>query len=190
MRRESIPNILTASRLALVPVLWILALAGESRILAAGLALAGTTDALDGYLARRMNATSAAGSRFDSIADQTLFASTLAWILLLRPEFVREQLPVLLVWLGLGAVSLIVGWVRFRRFADLHLYSAKVAVVAGLAFAVYLLAVGSYDVWIFRAVALIAFIAILETIIVQLTFEEVDEHIGSVFTIRRRSPVR
>ena len=106
------------------------------------------------------------------------------------PDERRVSVAVLLVWLGLGAVSLIVGWVRFRRFADLHLYSAKVAVVAGLAFAVYLLAVGSYDVWIFRAVALIAFIAILETIIVQLTFEEVDEHIGSVFTIRRRSPVR
>jgi cardiolipin synthase len=77
-----IPNALTLARIALVgPILWCLA---EGWLLAGGalFAVAGVTDALDGWLARRLDARSALGAALDPLADKMLLVGTfvlLAW---------------------------------------------------------------------------------------------------------------
>jgi CDP-diacylglycerol--glycerol-3-phosphate 3-phosphatidyltransferase len=67
-----LPNQLTAIRLALVPLLWILALTEHTFYLGLGVALACLTDALDGIVARKLNLVSDFGARFDSLADNLL----------------------------------------------------------------------------------------------------------------------
>ncbi|TMC69202.1 MAG: CDP-alcohol phosphatidyltransferase family protein [Chloroflexi bacterium] len=59
-------------RLLLLPVIWVLAMLGHGRLVGAGLVLAGVTDFLDGYLARRLGQESSAGARLDAIADRSL----------------------------------------------------------------------------------------------------------------------
>lgn len=182
--RNSLPNVVTGLRLAAVPVLWLFAFAGREGVVGAGLVLAWVTDALDGLLARRLRAFSRWGSRFDSVTDTLLFVSTLAWVALLRPGFVREHALLLGLWLALGAAAYLVGWIRFRRVADLHLYSAKAANFAGLLFAAWLLGVGSYPAPVFYVVYGICVLAALEMLAAVARLERVDEHIVSVF----RSP--
>lgn len=53
---RSLPNLLTGARLLLVLLLWVLALRGEAVWVGIGVAAAWATDALDGFLARRLNA--------------------------------------------------------------------------------------------------------------------------------------
>jgi len=69
-----IPNILTACRIILiVPLLGILVFRPELRWAALGcFLLAGVTDVLDGFIARRFGLTSAFGAMFDKIADRLL----------------------------------------------------------------------------------------------------------------------
>lgn len=148
--------------------------------------MAGLTDVMDGILARRFHVASATGSRKDSIADHLLFASTLGWLVLLRPEFIREEAELLLLWLSVGVSSLVVGWLKFRRIGDLHLYSAKVAVVLGLVFAVQTLVFDSYSRWLFILGIVTAILAAAETLLVQIRRDRVDEHIGSIFKDRFR----
>jgi cardiolipin synthase (CMP-forming) len=76
----ALPNILTVFRIALVPVfavaLW---LPGETARLTAFIVfcLAGISDALDGLLARKLNAGSDFGRMLDPIADKILVAVAL-----------------------------------------------------------------------------------------------------------------
>jgi cardiolipin synthase len=180
-----LPNLFTTLRVVLVPVLWVLALLGHARLVGVGLGVAGLTDAVDGFLARRLHAASAQGSRYDSVADHLLFASAVGWVVLLRPDFIRERWLLLSIWIGIGLISFTVGWLRFRRFADLHLYSAKTAVVLGIVFAVQLLSFGEYAEWFFNLTIGMAILAAAETLLVQLTRDRVDEHVGSLLRRRR-----
>jgi len=182
-----LPNLLTAVRLVLLAPLWALALAGRRAELAAGLLLAGLTDVLDGVLARRSGRATPFGSQLDSLADMLLAGSIVVWLALLRPDFFRAEAPLLLAWVGLGLLALAVGWVRFRRFANLHLYSAKVAGAAGYGFAISLLLVDGYSRPLFLAVLAVCVLASLETLLVFLLREDVDEHLGSIL---RRPRVR
>jgi CDP-diacylglycerol--glycerol-3-phosphate 3-phosphatidyltransferase len=69
-----IPNILTACRIIfIVPLLGFLVFRPELRWAALGcFLLAGVTDVLDGFIARRFGLTSAFGAMFDKIADRLL----------------------------------------------------------------------------------------------------------------------
>jgi CDP-diacylglycerol---glycerol-3-phosphate 3-phosphatidyltransferase len=70
--RLTLPNILTGSRIALVPALfWALSLGGAQGFLVALLIaiLAELTDLLDGAIARRFNQQSEFGAQFDPLAD-------------------------------------------------------------------------------------------------------------------------
>lgn len=143
--RPSPADHLTAFRLLALPALWALALTGHGVALGIGLALAGLTDVLDGPVARRTGRSTRFGSQLDSIADLLLMGSTVAWMALLRPAFLVENAIALLVWAGIGIAALVVLWVRFGRFGDLHLYSAKAAGVVGYVFAVWLFIFGDYS---------------------------------------------
>jgi cardiolipin synthase (CMP-forming) len=183
-----LPTALTVARIALLPALWLLAARAETFWLGVGVAVAASTDVVDGALARALGATSSLGSRLDSIADHLLIASVAVWIAWLRPEFVAEQLPLLALWAAVGAAALAVGWLRFRRFGDLHLYSAKVAGTLGFLFAIGLLLFDSYSPALFYLVIAACLAASVETLLVFLTRAAVDEHIGSIFAPRRGGP--
>jgi CDP-diacylglycerol--glycerol-3-phosphate 3-phosphatidyltransferase len=122
---NTLPNQLTGLRLLLIPILWALALLRLEAYVGIGLVVAFLTDALDGPIARRLNLTSDFGSKLDSLADNLLTPSAAIWLLLLRPEVFRDHPGLWLVALAIYASSLLVGWLKFRRFANLHLYSSK-----------------------------------------------------------------
>ncbi len=171
---RSLPNLLTGARLLLIPVLWVLALRGEAAYVGIGVVVAWITDALDGFLARRLEAATPLGSHFDSIADALLFVSALCWIALLYPEFVREQAVPLAVWAAIGGASYLVGWIRFRRLADVHLYSAKAANFVGLAFASWLLVFGGYPAALWYFTLAVGLVGATETLLAVLTQDDPD----------------
>jgi len=67
----TLPNALSGLRLLLVPGIgWLIARGGHDGVAVALLALAGTTDWLDGFLARRWNQVSRLGTLLDPLADR------------------------------------------------------------------------------------------------------------------------
>ncbi|MBT3967726.1 MAG: CDP-alcohol phosphatidyltransferase family protein [Gammaproteobacteria bacterium] len=83
MEQRDIPNLITLLRMIMVlPIIWLLAHGYfvESLYL---FALAGMSDGLDGFLAKRMGWQSRLGSILDPLADKMLLVSTtimLAWV--------------------------------------------------------------------------------------------------------------
>lgn len=76
----SIPNLLTAARIMLIPcfvVAFYLPTKHAGAITAGIFCLAGITDWLDGYLARKLNQTSRFGAFLDPVADKLIVAVAL-----------------------------------------------------------------------------------------------------------------
>lgn len=83
------PNLLTLLRIALIPVfmlVFLLPYAWAPPVSCAIFALAGITDWLDGYLARRFNETSAFGRFLDPVADKLMVTTALVLLLSYDPR--------------------------------------------------------------------------------------------------------
>jgi CDP-diacylglycerol--glycerol-3-phosphate 3-phosphatidyltransferase len=94
---QQLPNALTVARLLLIPVFVVLMLTAEGgHSWPAGIVfgVAGVTDQIDGYLARRWRVESEFGRIFDPLADRLMIDA--AVILL----FVQDHMP----WIGLVVV--------------------------------------------------------------------------------------
>jgi phosphatidylglycerophosphate synthase len=175
---------LTILRLLAIPVLWALAYREMSVYLGVGLALAGLTDVLDGPVARRTGRSSRYGGQLDSVADILLMGSIVLWMAWLHPAFFRDNVVALATWLVIGSVALVVTLVRFGRLGNLHLYSAKTAGVVAYLFAVWLFVTGAYHPVFFGVAVGLAILGAVETLLVALTLDAVDETVRSLFSRR------
>ena len=124
------PNLLSATRIALMPAVLSTALAGSRRWFVALLVVALLTDAFDGFLARRFNAYSELGRKLDSAADYLTMITGIAGIALLWPDVMRRELP----WVVAGLVAffavIVYGLVRLGRPPCYHTWASKVLAVA------------------------------------------------------------
>ena len=185
-----LPNQFTAARLVLVVVLWGFALAGNARVVGVGLALAFATDVADGYFARRLGRTSSFGSKFDSLVDSLVAPSAIAWLLMLEPEVVLEHKILAGLWVAATYASLVLGLVRHRRFANLHLQSSRLACVAQYAFLVDVFVAPDYSPLLLYIAAALGIYSSLETLVLQLAFDDLTERERSFArALRRRRAV-
>ena len=74
---KHVPNILTAIRMLLIPVIFYFALQENYILAVVFLTLSGLTDVLDGYIARKYNFITDFGTLFDPLADKLTQVSTL-----------------------------------------------------------------------------------------------------------------
>ena len=114
------------------------------------------------------------------MVDATIGPSALCWLLLLEPDVLREHWLLAATWVAITYASLVVGLVKFRRFANLHLRSARLACVVQYAFLVDAFAAAPYEPILLYAAAAAGIVASLESLVLQLTRSRVDEHIGSL----------
>ena len=125
----NVPNTLSLLRLLLVPVLLALAWNGQGEIFLNLLVVSLLTDALDGWLARKLNQTSDLGARLDSWADllTSLSLPLAGWWL--RPDVMRAEGAFLLTGVGIYLATILYGWLKFRKLTSYHTWAAKSAAV-------------------------------------------------------------
>jgi cardiolipin synthase len=99
LRPITLPNFITLFRMAITPF-FVLAVSDQDFQLALAIfIIAGLTDALDGWLARRLGAYSLVGEFLDPIADKLLL--TVAYVSLTIPQ---GQVVVIPLWLAILAL--------------------------------------------------------------------------------------
>ena len=113
----SIPNIITLGRILLVPVIvWAIA-SSQMAIAFAVFIVAGVSDAVDGFLAKRFNMTSELGALLDPLADKALLVSI--YIALGIWGAVPRWIVILVVSRDIMIVSaVIVSWLFGRPIPD------------------------------------------------------------------------
>jgi phosphatidylglycerophosphate synthase len=135
-----LPNLLSGTRIALMPALLMTAIAGSRRWFIGLLVISLLTDALDGFLARRLNAYSDLGRKLDSAADYLTMVTGLAGIALLWPEIVHRELPWIITGLSSFFAVIVYGFIRLGRAPCYHTWASKVLAVGTAASLIPLLA--------------------------------------------------
>jgi phosphatidylglycerophosphate synthase len=120
-----LPNLATGLRILLTVLLHFL-LDGDRILFLAVLGVAAATDALDGWLARRLRQQSAFGRTFDSVADSFLFCSAVWWLWKLQPAIFLDHPAQWTLTAICAAAPQLAALMRLRRHAGFHLYTAKV----------------------------------------------------------------
>ena len=125
----NLPNLLTFSRIVVIPVIFLsLYFQGTlwSLFTAVLFIIASITDYFDGYLARARGETSALGRLMDPIADKLLVASALV-VLLAKPDMVCTRLSFIPIIVILCRELLVSGLREFLREVNVGLPVTRLA---------------------------------------------------------------
>jgi cardiolipin synthase len=74
-RHLNIPNLITLGRVILVPVVFWLLVSGQTQLAFFAFVLAGVSDAVDGFIAKRFGLSTELGAYLDPLADKLLIVS-------------------------------------------------------------------------------------------------------------------
>jgi len=185
-----LPNAISLFRLFSVPVLLWLALSGAERAFAWLLVIVGSSDLLDGWLARRYGWVSRLGAVLDSVADMSIVLVTLLAIVRLHPEvFVHYGW---FVWsiVAMWTIAILAGLLRYRRFASFHTELARVGITLFGVFVLVLFFHG-FVPWVLLACGSVCFLAGMETLVLVLLLKEWTPNLrGGLYAVWRRSRSR
>ena len=106
----NLPNLITLARLLAVPLVVFLILQGLMTAAFWMFFAAGISDAVDGYLAKRMDAVTELGTYLDPIADKTLLVAVYVTL------GIAGHVPTWLVILVVSRDLLIIGGANVRSF--------------------------------------------------------------------------
>lgn len=140
--------------------------------------LSGVSDMLDGFIARKTNTTSKVGEKLDSISD---FIMIIVLIVILYP-FIKPNVQILswIIIIGIiRAISVIIAFLKFKTLGMIHTYANK---ITGLIIFIYpMLYVTFKSVWLMYGISIIASISALEELLINLTLNEPNANIKSLF---------
>jgi CDP-diacylglycerol--glycerol-3-phosphate 3-phosphatidyltransferase len=183
IRAWTLPNLLSGFRLLSAPVLVALAMAGQREPFLWLLALAFSTDAVDGVLARITGQTSSLGARLDSWADVAIYVATTVSLLLLWPALMRSEWLAIVAVVASFVIPAIAGLMRFGHFTSYHTRLVKLAVVATV-IGLFIMLLG-LAVWPFWVAAAFAVLAGLEELAITLILHEERSNITGLMQVLR-----
>ncbi|MBX9773157.1 MAG: CDP-alcohol phosphatidyltransferase family protein [Xanthobacteraceae bacterium] len=174
----SIPNLITLARILLVPVMvWAIA-AGEMKIAFVLFLLAGLSDLVDGFLAKRFNMATELGAFLDPLADKALIVSI--YVTLGIAGAIPRWLVILVVSRDIMIVgAVILSWLMDNPVALKPLTVSKLNTVAQILLALAVLAslAFAFEAW-WMIQGLTALVAILTLVSVALYLRQWVRHMN------------
>lgn len=167
---SNVPNILSALRLVLAPVMLLLAWSESPNAFLVCLVTSLFTDLADGFVARRFGKPSVLGAKLDSWGDLAMYLTLPPCIWWLWPEIILRELPFVAIALASFVLPTLIGLIKFKRFTSYHTYGAKFSAVL-IGIAMLLLFTGASP-WPFRIGAVIFALAELEEIAITAVLSE------------------
>jgi phosphatidylglycerophosphate synthase len=178
------PTLITLLRLASVPALVVFAWYGQGAAFLLLLAADFASDAVDGYLARRLGVSSDRGANLDTLSDLAIYAAIPVCGWWLWPDLMRREalyfLIILASLLAPGTLALL----KFHRLTSYHTWLVKLAVFTS-GMGVLVLFAGGTE-WPFRLAAPVCALAALEQMAITLVLSEPRADVRSVWDVLQR----
>ena len=182
-RRLNLPNGLSALRIALVPVLLVLAWQGAVAPFVIAFALGLATDVLDGMLARRLGQVTEFGARLDQWGDFALWLSLPLAAWWLWPDIIVREAPYAAIALVCMIAPTAIAYVKYRAVPGYHTWSVKLGSVA-MGIAVPLLLLFDFP-GPFRLAALWQVVCAIDELAITALLPECHNDVPSLFHARR-----
>ena len=143
--RMTLPNLITIARLLLVPLVVVAINSGQWGVAFVVFAAAGASDAVDGFLARRLNMRSELGAYLDALADKALLVAI--YISLSVTGVLPGWVAILVVSRDLMIVSaIILSWLLDKPVEIKPLAVSKLNTAAQIAFAGLVLGANAFAI--------------------------------------------
>ena len=183
---KTIPNMLSISRLILIPAMLIPAYYIEDEpqarfVFLIMFIIIGVTDKLDGTLARYLNQTTALGAKLDTIADMVFYPLIALWLYRFESGVVGEWWNLVYFLLALYFFKMVTGKIKFGYVPAFHTIGAKTFSASLYFFMIAAILAPILAKSIFPVLCVIGYINQLEETYILLTRDSVDENIRSVF---------
>jgi phosphatidylglycerophosphate synthase len=175
----TIPNSLSLSRLVFLPALYVLLWRERAVLFFLAFSILGSTDFLDGYLARRWNQVSRLGKGLDTVADMFFYISVAYFLYYLHPEAILSNRYFLIAAFSVYGVSFIVPLIRFGKPYTLHTRILRSNAV--LVYSMMLLSFVVNTSFLLTLVLIIFVIGFTEQILIFIRFGAVDQDTSSYF---------
>jgi len=180
----TIPNILSASRIVLLPVLFIFISLKMYLSFTVAYALLGMTDMFDGMIARKFNMKSEIGKHLDSYADLFFFLSSAYFIHVLYTDYLHPNMTLFCIFMGILLLSFIVSYVCCGKIILMHTFLAKLCAVL-----VYFLVISSYffnTTWFITFIICTYIVTFIEEILMFIKFgKNIEPDTLSIFSLMK-----
>jgi CDP-diacylglycerol--glycerol-3-phosphate 3-phosphatidyltransferase len=179
---KRVPNILSASRIGIAPVLLYLAWFGHKNFFIIFLVISLLSDALDGFLARKFNAVTETGAKLDSIGDLATYSVLPFCAWWLWPAIIQREAMYVVIAVVAYFLPLIAGIVKFHQIPSYHTYGAKAAAVI-MSVAMLLLFMTGFNT-VFRVAAIFQAIVAMEEVAITFQLSEFKSDVKSIWHVR------
>lgn len=122
----TVPNIITSYRLIIDPVILYFILSDKENLFAIFLIINLVTDALDGFIARRLKQETEIGAKLDGFADNFTYLLAFLGIFVFKMDDIRPHLVSFIFMITMLVSTVIVSLIKFRKFPAYHLYTTKI----------------------------------------------------------------
>jgi len=178
----TIPNIITSYRLIIDPVILYFIIADKENLFAIFLTINLLSDALDGYLARRLKQETELGAKLDGFADNFTYVLAFIGIFVFRMEEIRPHLVSFTIMIVMLVSTVIVSLIKFRKFPSYHLYTTKAGGYIEGGFFIVLFTIGFITPYYYLVVAW-AIMGAIECIIINLMIPEMRSDIKGLYWV-------
>jgi len=147
-------------RIAAAPLLIVLLILNERNLFTWFLLVSYCTDAIDGFIARKLKITSSRGSQLDSFGDQITFMLGLIGIFIFEFNFIKTNYVLIIISFSPYLIQMLIAFVKYGKATAFHTYLAKLSAVVQSVFILWLLFFEPIY-WLFYVMIIVG---ILETI--------------------------
>lgn len=116
-------------RIAAVPILFVLLWLDEREVFTWFLLVSYATDAIDGFLARKLKINSARGAQLDSIGDQLTFIMGICGLWVFEEAFIKENLLLITIAFVPYIIQMLIAFKKYGKTTAFHTYLAKLSAV-------------------------------------------------------------
>lgn len=157
-------------RIAAAPLLLVLIFLDYRLLFSWFLLISYTTDAIDGFLARKLNIMSSRGSQLDSLGDQMTFGVGVIGLFFFETDFMLKNLWLIVLAFVPYFIQMVLAFKKYGKATAFHTYLAKISAVTQAVFILWLLFFGPVY-WLFYFMIILGLIETAEEIALIYLFD-------------------
>lgn len=184
---QYLPNILSTFRLIAAPFLLLLAFLGYKIFFLIILALSLLSDAVDGFIARKLNVSSDIGTKLDSWGDLATYVTVPLCAWWLWPDILRREAFFVLLVICAYIFPITIGFFKFKRLTSYHTWLAKLSTVI-MGPAIFILFI--FDTtWPFWIAAIIQALSGIEEVLITLYLTKPQDNVQTLWHVRKQNRI-
>ena len=171
-------------RIFAVPILIVFIWLGERELFSWFMLISYATDAIDGYLARKLNISSARGSQLDSYGDQLTLIIALFGLIIFEYGFMRDNFILILVAFVPYIIQMLIALKKYGKATAFHTYLAKLSAIIQATFVLWILFFGPVY-WLFYTMIILGVIETIEEITLIFMYDNWVEGVKGIYWAKR-----